>query len=55
MRKIYRELVAIRKELQAIRSRLELSKEEITSTAISDGVQKAVWSAIHDTDVKAEL
>lgn len=55
LKKIYQELVSIRKELQAIRSDLELPKKDVVGAAISDGVQKAVQSAIRDTDAKAEL
>jgi len=42
LRKIYRELVAIRKELQAIRSSLELrSDKPYTARKISSGTMKA--------------
>lgn len=55
LKKIYQELVLIRKELQTIRNDLELSEKDVVGAAISDGVQKAVQSAIRGTGVKAEL
>ena len=50
LRKIYSELMVIRKELQAIRRSLEFDRKD----PISDGVREAVKSAIHDTDVKVQ-
>lgn len=47
LKKIYEELVAIRKELQAIRSSLE-PRFEINSRSFTEAVQKA----IRDTDAK---
>jgi len=54
LKEILKELKFIKKELQAIRSSLELPKKDIAGI-ISDGVQKAVQSAIRGTCVKAEL
>lgn len=53
LRKIYHELVLIRKELQAIRS----SKEsKVTVTADVDGKEmaKIVRTAIHDRDARLQ-
>lgn len=47
LKKIYEELVAIRKELQTIRSSLE-PRFEIDSRSLTEAVQKA----IRDTDAK---
>lgn len=54
LRKIYSELVVIRKELQAIRYSLEFDRKDPIKESISDGVREAVRSAIRDTDVKVQ-
>lgn len=51
LKKIYQELVLIRKELQAIRSSMESSG----GTQIANGVYEAVLSATRDTDGAVQL